>query len=78
QDDMTDRTLAEIFTGHGQTSFQAGALEVYGPNPENISYSGPVSITPIAVPEPQSWVALLAGFGLLCGLVRRQRRPVEA
>lgn len=72
-DDMTDRSLADIFTGYGHTSFQEGGLEVYGTNLENVSYSGLVSITPIAVPEPQSWMTLLAGVGLLCGLLRRQR-----
>lgn len=51
------------FDGSGGSLLHAG-----GPSP-----LGSIRVTPPAVPEPASWATMLAGFGVIGGVVRRRR-----
>lgn len=48
-------------------------LVVSGTTGGNASYSGTLAFTP-SVPEPQAWIMMLGGFGLLGGALRHRAR----
>jgi hypothetical protein len=65
-------------------SFAAGSVELSGVSPFGFNFyiSGALKITPFEqspVPEPQTWVMLLLGFGSLAYFAhRRSRKPTFA
>jgi PEP-CTERM motif len=53
------------------------ARDAFGITGGNSGVNGYVSISFVAVPEPSTWVMMLAGFGALGGmLLRRGRKAI--
>lgn len=65
--DVVDRIEAgKTLTGFGIFGYEGGS-------PPFITFLDDVSITTAAIPEPASWALMIAGFGLVGSVLRRQR-----
>lgn len=49
-------------------------LRVAGTNGGNGVYGGTIAFAPGAVPEPAAWALMIAGFGMVGGALRRQKK----
>ena len=61
-------------------SFSNGAFGFYNYSQAGVTYAGltQARIVGEAVPEPESWAMLIAGFGLVGATMRRRRRALAA
>ncbi len=65
------QTLGTSFNG---TAWSSGTLELFYWDSNNNDNFGSVATTISLVPEPASWLMLVAGFGLV-GMAARRRQP---
>lgn len=68
------RGLLRSFTEGSVRSEFTSVFDVLVPGSVSYTSESGVALTQGAVPEPESWVLLVAGFGVAGGLMRRRRR----
>ena len=67
-----------LFTGpYNDPTLLSGQFDLVGLNDDNIRFSLVATDLGAAVPEPQSWLLLLAGFFLFAGALRWRRLPAH-
>lgn len=69
--------LFELGTPASHGSWSTSGIP-FNKNPHDIShlvFFGTRSVTPSAVPEPETWAMMLAGFGLIGFAARRRAKP---
>jgi len=71
--DIPIEALPQVADFGGGPALPGGSLFFFGPFPV-----GPGAAPPPAVPEPSTWLMLIAGFGILGWSVRRKRNGAAA
>lgn len=52
-------------------------MYTFGPNSNAPDYTGQISFTTTAVPEPATWAMMMVGFGMIGAVARRRRAAVK-
>ena len=71
-----DNNLSDgLFTGLGEGKYKLSfQFDNFGGSANKRLYSGVVSVSPLPVPEPESYAMFLAGLGILGAIARRRKQ----